>query len=342
MKIYVRITIIRDLLMIISLLLVSRVAGLELKKEIELQSKWRIEIGDEMKYKNPDFNDSDWEFIKVPCPWENDGFPGYDGYAWYRITFEIPERLREEHLYLKLGRIDDVDMTFFNGKLIGESGVFPPNYKTAYNKDRVYPIPQDIIKFDRENTIAVRVYDFWSEGGIVRSEVGIFSRKDIINLAIDLSGKWKFKPEDHEDFAMTDFNDKKWDEIKVPDEWENQGYRKYDGIAWYRTNVKISKKLNQHKLILMLGKINDVDQVYFNGQMIGSTGHFPIPEKKAEVLNKKFIERAYFIPPALIKENKSNVVAVRVYDAGRTGGIYEGYIGIVTRQEYLKYQKRKD
>ena len=49
-------------------------------------------------------------------------------------------------LYLVLGRIDDADEVYLNGKLIGKSGNFPPEYITAYNKVRRYNIPQGILK----------------------------------------------------------------------------------------------------------------------------------------------------------------------------------------------------
>ncbi len=35
-----------------------------------------------------DFDDSKWDKITVPSSWENQGFRGYNGYAWYRVSFE--------------------------------------------------------------------------------------------------------------------------------------------------------------------------------------------------------------------------------------------------------------
>ena len=60
---------------------------------------------------------------------------------------------------LYLGKIDDVDQTYFNGKLIGETGSFPPQYVTQWEKQRVYTIPESEVRWDKENIIAVRIYN---------------------------------------------------------------------------------------------------------------------------------------------------------------------------------------
>ncbi|MBN1999277.1 glycoside hydrolase [candidate division KSB1 bacterium] len=315
-------------------------AAMDLKKEVELECRWRIEIGDDEAYKNPRYNDSHWEGTKVPNSWENEGFPGYNGYAWYRISFEIPKRLKGKKLYLKLGRIDDVDTAYLNGNVVGSSGSYPPDYQTAYQVDRLYPVDEKFINFGRINVLAVRVFDDHGEGGIVRGDCGLYSRKDIIHLEIDMNGYWAFMPGDEADWKSTDFNDTKWHEILVPAEWEDRGFRELDGIAWYRKNVRISRKLAKEKLILLLGKINDVDEVYFNGVLIGQTGRFPTEKDDGDIQDKKKIDRAYFIPPDAIRPGRDNLVAVRVYDAGRTGGIFDGDVGITTREEYLRFTKR--
>lgn len=327
--------------LLILLLFSAAYGAMKLNKEIDLERKWRFTIGDNPDFKNPEFNDSDWDMIEVPSPWENEGFPGYNGYAWYRITIKIPKDLRDKKLFLKLGRVDGVDMTYLNGQYIGGRGNFPPNYKTAYNVRRLYPLPENLVKFDSENTIAVRVYDHSDEGGIVRGNMGIYSRVENVNLAVDMSGYWRFKTGDDMKWVDFSFNDSEWDQIMVPDNWENQGYGKHDGIAWYRKSVTISKSLSGRKLILMLGKVNDIEQVYLNGKLLGSSGRFPSKDKDADYKEYYKEKRAYFISPELIRKGAENVFAVRIYDAGRNGGIYEGNIGIATQKEYLEYTKKK-
>ncbi|MBN1561158.1 glycoside hydrolase [candidate division KSB1 bacterium] len=318
----------------------SALFGLNLTLEVDLKGKWVFEIGDNLEYADPDYNDSKWVAVHVPAAWENEGFPGYDSYGWYRLTFTIPRHLNNKVLYLKLGQIDDVDRTYLNGRFIGGTGDFPPSYQTAYDVNRLYEIPSNFIHFGKKNTLAVRVYDSHGVGGIVHGDIGIYSREDVVDLQIDMSGMWKFKTGDAWEWATVDYDDGSWKSIAVPATWEQQGHPRHDGYAWYRTAVKITKKLAKEKLILMLGKINDIDQVYFNGAKIGENGQFPV-DGGAQFRGFKDIERAYFIPPYLVKTSVANIIAVRVYDAGKTGGIYSGYIGIATQQEFLKYSKKK-
>ena len=276
--------------------------------------------------------------INVPGAWENEGFPGYDGYGWYRISFVIPKELSNKVLYLKLGQIDDVDRTYLNGRFIGGNGDFPPSYQTAYDKYRIYELPSNFINFGKRNTLAVRIYDSHGGGGIVHGNIGVYSREDVINLQIDLSGNWKFKTGDEPEWGNANFDDSKWHKMPAPSNWEQHGFSKHDGFAWYRKSFRIPKTLTKQKLILMLGKINDIDQTYFNGVKIGETGIFPID--KSNLRSHMAEDRAYFIPPYLIQSGKENVVAVRVYDFGKNGGLYSGYIGIATRSNYLKYSKK--
>ena len=314
--------------------------AINLNREIELHGEWLFEIGDNLDYAHPGFNDSNWERINVPGAWENEGFPGYDGYAWYRISIVIPKHLQDKVLYLQLGQIDDVDRTYVNNRLVGGKGDFPPNYQTAYNVNRQYELPSNFLEFGKVNTIAVRVFDYHGGGGIVHGDIGIYSREDVIDLDIDLSGMWRFKTGDKVEWALIDHDDSDWKLIAVPSTWEQQGYPKHDGFAWYRKKVQIGRNFAREKLILLLGKINDTNQVFLNGVPIGKTGELP-NGKNNNIRSHKDEERAYFIPPYLLKPNDINVIAVRVYDLGKTGGIYTGYVGIARRENYLKYTRKK-
>ena len=100
-----------------------------------------------------------------------------------------------------------------------------------------------------------------------------------MKLDISLQGRWKFHTRDNMDWAREDFDDSGWDEIFVPGKWEDQQYRNYDGYAWYRTNVRYTKDLGEY-IVLLLGKIDDIDQVFINGQLIASTGNLVAGDSK--------------------------------------------------------------
>ena len=113
------------------------------KQIVNLEGNWKFNIGDENWWKDENFNDSKWESLKVPGAWEDQGFHGYNGYAWYRKSFTIPDRYKGKTLYLYLGYVDDADETYLNGHLIGTGGKLPPNFETAYNLFRKYPLPAE-------------------------------------------------------------------------------------------------------------------------------------------------------------------------------------------------------
>lgn len=299
--------------------------GGELIKIKDLSENWKFSIGDNMEKKEPDYKDESWDNITAKDSWENQGYNGYDGIAWYRTSFSTDIVPKDKKIYLQLGFIDDADEVYLNGKLIGYSGKFPPHPKTAYKAFRKYVLPTDFLNPNGENVIAVRVYDMVYSGGFTGGEVGLFYDKNAKKLAIDLEGLWQFKRGNHNAYKFPDYNDIHWKPILAPMFWDFQGLRHFNGTGFYRKTVFISQKLsNSSSLYLYLGKIDDFDEVYFNGVLIGSTND----EQPFGRSNSYQHLRKYLIPTQLIKENDYNSIAIRVIDIGHNGGIYEGPLGI--------------
>ena len=321
-----------------------KMVGANAKNYLDLEGNWRFSIGDDTAWSSPDFDDNNWEKIKVPAAWEDQGFHGYNGFAWYRKTFTVPKELVGSNFVLSAGLIDDVDQTFINGKLIGMSGGFPPQYATAYDAYREYYISKDFLK-EGKNTIAIRVYDAQLGGGIVSGTVGLLAiqsnagQTSFPDLDIDLRGKWKFNTGDISDWKNPGYDDKSWTEIFVPAFWETQGYKDYDGFAWYRLKFTLPEKYLNQKMVLMLGKIDDIDQVFINGTFVGSTGdwNFDVVPNSFNQNYEWEKNRGYYIPENILLPGKENVIAVRVYDGFIDGGIYKGPIGLITQNKYRKY-----
>jgi sialate O-acetylesterase len=305
-----------------------------------LTGRWQFSIDINNEWISPKFDDSKWESIHVPSPWEDEGFNGYNGYAFYRKNIEIPSTYKDRMLYLNMGYIDDVDEVYLNGHKIGATGSFPPNYNTAYNAERIYYIPQEYINFDGSNLIAVKVYDSYDQGGIVSGDIGLYGGKTSVNLDLNLQSLWKFHTGDDPERKESDFDDSGWSEIFVPAKWEDQGYRDYDGYAWYRKKFTY-KVNNDEKMVLLMGKIDDIDQVFINGILVGSTGNFPARKwDDVSVGGECNAFRGYYIPDGLLKKNQTNVIAVRVLDTGGIGGIYEGPVGIISQTKYIEYWRK--
>ena len=321
---------------------VSFVEAQEWNRIYNMRGFWKFSIGDNAEWSTTNFNDKDWEEIYAPSSWEDEGFYGYNGYAWYRSKVKIKSRYKDQQLYLVMGYIDDVDEVYFNGTLIGFTGSFPPKFETAYDSFRRYPIPGDLIKYDSDNTVAVRVYDAQLDGGITSGDLGVYIFEYDIALQVDLSGLWKFHTRDDMQWKDADYNDSKWGNIVVPGYWEYQGYKGYDGLAWYRRTFRLPKVSPDEKYVLILGKIDDVDEVYLNGKLIGSTGDLESVMYTNQLDNYWQEFRGYYIPDNVLNKYGENTIAVRVYDGYRDGGIFEGPIGIVAQSDYSDFWKRRN
>lgn len=131
-------------------------------QSIPLPQNVKFKIGDNMDWANPSFNDKDWGYKQLGTILKDDEVKD-NIYAWYRIKIVIPSSLKAlsekgKSIKLNLGKIDDADQTFFNGKLIGQTGSMPPQFISKWEKERVYTIPVNDILWDKENVIAVRVF----------------------------------------------------------------------------------------------------------------------------------------------------------------------------------------
>ncbi|MEK6478286.1 sialate O-acetylesterase [Catalinimonas sp. 4WD22] len=127
------------------------------------------------------FDDQNWEKMQLPTIWEFAGLPEHDGSVWFRRTFFVPEAMSNKNLYLHLPRVDDHDIVWVNGKEIGRDKGY---------QHRVYQIPRSLLN-NRENIIAVRVFDSGYQGGIWgnKEEFYITDRSQ----KIALSGEWKYR-----------------------------------------------------------------------------------------------------------------------------------------------------
>ena len=140
---------------------------------------------------------------------------------------------------------------------------------------------------------------------------------------MNMEGTWKFTIGDDLEWAEVNYDDKEWDYVYVPRSWESSGFINYNGYAWYRKEFQINGTLDEESLFLIIGYIDDVDEVYLNGELIGTSGVFPPLVRTAyDVLRK------YPFPTELLNKQGKNVIAVRVFDDYREGGIYKGPIGI--------------
>ena len=142
-------------------------------KALDITQGWRFTTGDDAAWAQPEFDDSGWKSIEIGRPWEKAGYKDYDGYGWYRLHVTVPKAEGKsayfkyyQRLTLSLGVVDNVDVTYFNGKEVGRTGLVPDDTQGHDKTIRHYQVPAELIRWDAENVIAVRVFDDGGDGGI--------------------------------------------------------------------------------------------------------------------------------------------------------------------------------
>jgi len=100
----------------------------------------------------------DWDTITLPQERDNALFRDFDGAVWFCRSFDVPPPFRGKDLRINLGNLNDHDMVWVNGQLIGEtfeSGTF-----------RRYDVNVSAIK-PEGNEIVIRIFDYGNEGGFL-------------------------------------------------------------------------------------------------------------------------------------------------------------------------------
>ncbi|MCM1150990.1 MAG: 9-O-acetylesterase [Alistipes sp.] len=124
----------------------------------------------------------EWKTMELPQNWENVLGPT-DGRIWFRRTVALPASAAGKAGVLHLAAVDDTDITYVNGRRIGET--------TAWNLPRCYELAAGVLH-EGENLIAIRVEDPSGGGGIWGAAEDLYLEVD--GLRYDLRGEWLYRP----------------------------------------------------------------------------------------------------------------------------------------------------
>lgn len=160
-------------------------------REKALYEQWQAEVSGKDSgmangtavWAEPAYDDAAWDEVPVPGLWENHGYKDIDGIMWYRTSFTLTPEEAKSPALLSLGPIDDSDMSFINGHLVGSS-------LNAYSRYRKYEVPQNLLVAG-ENTLTVRVEDYGGGGGIYGNAEELYIETN--QKSIPLPGIWKCK-----------------------------------------------------------------------------------------------------------------------------------------------------
>ena len=251
----------------------------------------------------------------------SDKHKDFNGSILFRKTIDIRD-IDNNYSFIVEGGIDDYDATYLNGHLIGTT--------LLYNSPREYVIPKDMLKYG-ENIFEIKFHDASGFGGFkgrmyLKSEngniisisgtweyniVGYKGLDDILfsnnpNLSINpLTWNLELKRNLYSSYEFDDFF---WESTDMPvfiKDIYNTG-TDLNGIFWFRKEI-IIKDIERDYMISIPKGIDDSDEVYFNGTLVGGANCFNCP-------------RSYIVKKELLKKGK-NIVAILISDTNGDGGI---------------------
>ena len=109
---------------------------------------------------NQEFDDAKWTELEIGA-WEKQGFDDYDGIAWYRLRFTMPEKIDCNAVEIHFEAVDESAWVWLNGKYVGQHDIGPAGWNRPFDLD----ITQEV-NWNGENQLSVRVEDTMAAGGI--------------------------------------------------------------------------------------------------------------------------------------------------------------------------------
>ena len=156
----------------------------------------KFRVGDDASWAGINVDESSWRNLSNTSTWTAQGVKCENGFGWYRYHVNIPKSLLEksdlkETVDFNMGKIDDADEVYLNGKLIGKTGKFPSDaggYQSQWSRPRLYSVKVNsgLIKWDADNVLAVRVYNAGDPGGMFQGPVCVRVPNTIDNLSISI------------------------------------------------------------------------------------------------------------------------------------------------------------
>lgn len=118
--------------------------------------------------------------------WNSYGDPeleGYTGRLWFSRSFTLSDKQAREDATLSLGVIDEKDLTWVNGRLVGTMD--------SWSDGRTYQVPSRILK-SGQNTIIVMAENGYGAGGMMGPDEDVYLSLST-DKTIDLSGNWRYR-----------------------------------------------------------------------------------------------------------------------------------------------------
>lgn len=119
------------------------------------------QTGQEQNWFDANFNDSNWNDIKIGVAWDGQIGGGYDGVGWYRRAFTLPAKPAQDGTDIVFDGVDESAWVWINGQYVGQHDIGLDGWDKRFAMD-----VSDYLKWGVENQITVRVLNRKFAGGI--------------------------------------------------------------------------------------------------------------------------------------------------------------------------------
>jgi hypothetical protein len=114
-----------------------------------------------------------WRPTEIGVFWSNTDVGDYQGYGWYRTSFEMPAEWEHETVALSFGAVDEQAWIYLNGELVGEHTLESESKDIEgfsigdlWNVPFIIEVPVEQVKLGEANSLVVRVHNEVGAGGI--------------------------------------------------------------------------------------------------------------------------------------------------------------------------------
>ena len=133
----------------------------------------------------------------------------------------------------------------------------------------------------------------------------------------DLAGVWLFHEGDNPAFAKPQLDDRAWEERILPTRASSQ--EGWEGRAWYRLHINVERQVLGETFAVAVGPAREAVEIYVNGSLVARRGTFG---SRARGGPRVMILSGLLQPGLFVAGD--NVIALRVLDPTRSGGIPTG------------------
>jgi len=117
--------------------------------------------GEKNKWAANNYNDANWQPIKIAEFWDVQGHREYNGLAWYRRKIKLPASLKGKTVLAAFGAVDEIALIYIDGQLAATHDDGPMGWDKRFVVDLTKHIKPGVTQ-----TWAIRVMDTTRAGGI--------------------------------------------------------------------------------------------------------------------------------------------------------------------------------